>query len=60
MNKNKEKLLGINIFTDIDQKIKSEINKPILTKSNTRNTEIKPISEIRLAEEIELSRIKNE
>ncbi|MBC8307794.1 MAG: methylmalonyl-CoA mutase [Pelagibacterales bacterium] len=60
LNKNKEKLLGINIFTDIDQKIKSEINKPILTKSNTRNTEIKPISEIRLAEEIELSRIKNE
>ena len=59
-NNNKEKLLGINIFTDIDQKIKSEINKPILTKSNTRNTEIKPISEIRLAEEIELSRIKNE
>ena len=60
LNKNKEKLLGINVFTDIDQKIKSEINKPILTKSNTRNTEIKPISEIRLAEEIELSRIKNE
>ena len=59
-NNNKEKLLGINIFTDIDQKIKSEINKPILTKSNTRNTEIKPIYEIRLAEEIELSRIKNE
>ena len=60
LNKHKEKLLGINIFTDIDQKIKSEINKPILTKSNTRNTEIKPIYEIRLAEEIELSRIKNE
>ena len=59
-NNNKEKLLGINIFTDIDQKIKSEINKPIFTKSNTRNTKIKPISEIRLAEEIELSRIKNE
>jgi len=60
LNKNKEKLLGINIFTDIDQKIKSEINKPVFTKSNTRNTKIKPISEIRLAEEIELSRIKNE
>jgi len=60
LNKNKEKLLGINIFTDIDQKIKSEINKPIFTKSNTRKTKIKPISEIRLAEEIELSRIKNE
>jgi len=59
-NNNKEKLLGINIFTDIDQKIKSEINKPIFTKSNTRKTKIKPISEIRLAEEIELSRIKNE
>ena len=59
-NNNKEKLLGINIFTDLDQKIKSEINKPIFTKSNTRNTKIKPISEIRLAEEIELSRIKNE
>ena len=53
-NNNKEKLLGINIFTDIDQKIKSEINKPIFTKSNTRKTKIKPISEIRLAEEIEL------
>ena len=60
LNKHKEKLLGINIFTDIDQKIKSEINKPIFTKSNTRKTKIKPISEIRLAEEIELSRIKNE
>jgi len=59
-NNNKEKLLGINIFTDLNQKIKSEINKPIFTKSNTRNTKIKPISEIRLAEEIELSRIKNE
>ena len=59
-NNNKEKLLGINIFADIDQKIKSEINKPIFTKSNTRKTKIKPISEIRLAEEIELSRIKNE
>ena len=59
-NNNKEKLLGINIFTDKDQKIKSEINKPIFTKSNTRKTKIKPISEIRLAEEIELSRIKNE
>ena len=59
-NNNKEKLLGINIFTDLNQKFKSEINKPIFTKSNTRNTKIKPISEIRLAEEIELSRIKNE
>ena len=59
-NNNKEKLLGINIFADIDQKIKSEIKKSVLTNSTTRNTKIKPISEIRLAEEIELNRIKNE
>ena len=59
-NNNKEKLLGINIFADIDQKIKPEIKKSVLTNSTTRNTEIKPISEIRLAEEIELNRIKNE
>jgi methylmalonyl-CoA mutase len=59
-NNNKEKLLGINIFADIDQKIKSEIKKSVLTNSATRNTKIKPISEIRLAEEIELNRIKNE
>ena len=59
-NNNKEKLLGINIFADIDQKIKPEIKKSVLTNSITRNTEIKPISEIRLAEEIELNRIKNE
>ena len=59
-NNNQDKLLGINIFADIDQKIKSEIKKSVLTNSTTRNTEIKPISEIRLAEEIELNRIKNE
>ena len=57
-NNNKEKILGINIFVDLDQKIKSEIKKSIFIQSKNRKTS--NISEIRLAEEIELSRIKNE
>ena len=51
----KKQLIYINSI-----KLKSKIKKSVLTNSITRNTEIKPIYEIRLAEEIELSRIKNE
>lgn len=59
-NEAKEKLIGINIYSDLDRKIKPEITKDILKPKIKINTIIEPVSEIRLAEKIELSRINNE
>ena len=59
-NEAKEKLIGINIYSNLDRKIKPEITKDILKPDIKINTIIEPISEIRLAEKIELSRINNE
>ena len=59
-NEAKEKLLGINIYSDLERKIKPEITKDILKSEIKTNTIIEPIYEIRLAEKIELKRINNE
>ena len=59
-NEAKEKLLGINIYSDLERKIKPEITKDILKSEIKTNTIIEPIYEIRLAEKIELNRINNE
>ena len=59
-NEAKEKLIGINIYSELDRKIKSEITKEIINSQIKTDTIIEPISEIRLAEKTELSRINNE
>jgi len=59
-NEAKEKLIGINIYSDINRKIKSEVTKEIVKSQIKTDTIIEPIYEIRLSEKIELNRISNE
>jgi len=59
-DKNEEKLIGINIYSDQKQKIKSQIKKDIFKKVKINKNTIEALVERRLSAKTELSRINNE
>jgi methylmalonyl-CoA mutase len=53
-------LVGTNSFINNDEKLKNEIEKPVVPKKNYKKTSIAPIIPKRLAEEVEQKRLNNE
>ncbi len=54
------KLVGVNIFMNEEEQIKTQLDKDIFLKPKSRKTLIKPIIPKRIAESLEKKRLKNE